>query len=74
MLEAIPPQGQAGPLLSVTTRDSRFHHHVLQSESGALMRSGIQSAFQFDMEMPQPLFLFTPELSFEGLAAHAFLH
>ena len=39
-----------------------------------LLSSGIQSAFQFDMEMPQPLFLFTPELSFESLAAHAFLH
>jgi hypothetical protein len=48
---------------------------VLQSPSGAVfLSSGIQSAFQFDMEMPQPLFLFTPELSFEGLTAHALLH
>jgi hypothetical protein len=52
-----------------------FHYRKFGGESGQmLLRSGIQSAFQFDMEMPQPLFLFTPKLSFEGLAAHAFLH
>ena len=47
---------------------------MVQSDSGAIIRSGIQSAFQFDMEMPQPLLLLAPELSLERLAAHAFLH
>jgi hypothetical protein len=54
---------------------SGLHYRKFGCESvPVLLSSGIQSAFQFDMEMPQPLFLFTPELSFEGLAAHAFLH
>ena len=34
---------------------------MVQSDSGAIIRSGIQSAFQFDMEMPQPLLLLAPE-------------
>jgi hypothetical protein len=54
---------------------SGFHYRKFSCERGPVpLSSGIQSAFQFHMEMPQPLFLFAPELSFEGLAAHAFLH
>ncbi len=73
-LEPIPPQGGAGCLLGVRLRCRRCHHRILQSDSGALIRSGIQSAFQFDMKMSQPLLLFAPELTLESLAAHAFLY
>ena len=62
-------------MLSVWMGASGFHYRKFSCESGPVpLSSGIQSAFQFHMEMPQPLFLFAPELSFEGLAAHAFLH
>jgi hypothetical protein len=47
---------------------------MVQSDSGGLIRSGIQSAFQFDMEMSQPLLLFAPELPSKRFTAHALLH